>query len=209
MSETGSVTRWIEQLKSGEPEAAQALWNRYYDRLIGLAYKKFWLPRRVVDEEDVVVDVFASLCHRAEQGQFPELRDRDELWHLLVRITERKALNQQRALLRKKRGGQRVRGESVLRGVDESSAGGGLDGLPAPEADEAFAAAMGDVLRDLLGGLDGQLASIAQLKLEGRTNEEIALQINRSVVTVERRLKLIRDLWQKAEKNDVPATGRP
>jgi len=208
MSDDGSVTRWIAQLKSGEPDAAQALWNRYYDRLIGLAFKKFRLPRRVADEEDVVVDVFASLCHRAREGQFPQLCDRDELWHLLVTSTERKTLNRQRAMMRQKRGGTKVRGESVLQSPDESAAAGGLDALPAPMPEEESAAALGDVLRGLIGGLDGQLAQVAQLKLEGHTNEEIARRINRSVVTVERRLKLIRDLWQKAENSDA-ATGRP
>ena len=28
--EDGSVTRWIDALKEGQPEAAEALWRRYY-----------------------------------------------------------------------------------------------------------------------------------------------------------------------------------
>jgi hypothetical protein len=33
----GSVTRRIGDLKAGDGEAAAALWNRYFDRLVRLA----------------------------------------------------------------------------------------------------------------------------------------------------------------------------
>jgi DNA-directed RNA polymerase specialized sigma24 family protein len=45
--------------------------------------------------------------------------------------------------------------------------------------------------------LDDGLRQIAVLKLEGRTNEEIASRIDRSPTTVERRLRLIRDMWKE------------
>ena len=36
----GSVTRWIGGLRAGDGEAAQALWERYFDRLVRLARKR-------------------------------------------------------------------------------------------------------------------------------------------------------------------------
>ena len=33
----GSVTRWIGELKAGEPDAAQRLWERYFADLVRLA----------------------------------------------------------------------------------------------------------------------------------------------------------------------------
>ncbi len=47
--------------------------------------------RRVADEEDAALSAFDSFCRRAAQGQFPDLKDRDGLWALLVVITARKA----------------------------------------------------------------------------------------------------------------------
>ena len=40
MAQFGSVTHWIGALKSGDQEAAQQLWQRYWKRLVGLAAKK-------------------------------------------------------------------------------------------------------------------------------------------------------------------------
>src|SRR5262249_53685630 len=106
MLSPGSVTDWIGQLKAGDPAAAQKLWERYFQRLVGLARKKLQgTPRRAADEEDVALSAFASLCRRVAAGQFPQLRDREDLWHLLLVITARKALNQIRHERRQKRGG--------------------------------------------------------------------------------------------------------
>ena len=80
MSSPGSVTYWIDRLKAGDPAAARKLWERYFHRLVSLARKKLQnTPRRAVDEEDVAQSAFASFWRRAQQGQFPQLEDRNEL----------------------------------------------------------------------------------------------------------------------------------
>jgi hypothetical protein len=50
-------------------------------------------PRGMADEEDVALSAFDSFCRGAEQGRFPQLSDRDDLWRLLFVITERKAID--------------------------------------------------------------------------------------------------------------------
>src|SRR5229473_3230629 len=40
MSSSKSVTHWIGQLKAGNRDAAQKLWEAYFHRLVGLARKK-------------------------------------------------------------------------------------------------------------------------------------------------------------------------
>jgi hypothetical protein len=74
----GSVICWISQLKAGERQAAQALWERYFRQLVVRARQKLrGLPRRAADEEDVALSAFDKFCRAAEQGRFPDLADRE------------------------------------------------------------------------------------------------------------------------------------
>jgi len=197
MSTDDSVSVWIEGLKAGQETAAAKLWGHFYSRLVALACRRLRdLPRRAADEEDVVLSAFETFLRRAQDGQFPRLHDRNDLWQLLVTITERKALNQVRDLTRQKRGGGMVRGESAFLNSEASAEGAGIDQVVAPEPTPEFAAAMTEGLCRLLGLLDNDLRQIALLKLEGHTNEEIGAIVGRSVPTVERRLRLIRDAWK-------------
>ena len=40
MNSDGSVSLWLEQLREGDPEAAERLWEQYFPRLAGLARLK-------------------------------------------------------------------------------------------------------------------------------------------------------------------------
>jgi len=198
MATDPSVTAWIEGLRAGRETAAAKLWNHFYQDLLALAWRNLQgTPRRVADEEDVVASALETFIRRAHEGQFPRLNDRHDLWHLLVAITERKALNLARDQSRKKRGSGKVSGESVFRNQDHSTEARGLDQVAGPGPTPEMAAAMTEALGQLLGMLDADLRQIALLKLEGWTNREIASRIDRSVATVERRLRLIRDKWSQ------------
>ena len=200
MSTPGSVTTWIEQLRAGNPDAAQPLLERYFPRLVGLARKKLQgLPRRAADEEDVALSAFDSFCRGAERGRFPKLDDRDDLWQLLVMITARKALQWTRHECREKRGGGKILTEADLDGAEES--GGGLAGVIGTEPTPEFAAQVADECRRLLDLLpDSQLRSIALWKMEGDSVEEIAARLGCVPRTIERRLRVIRSCWQGQEK---------
>jgi DNA-directed RNA polymerase specialized sigma24 family protein len=115
MSSGGSVTFWLEQLKAGNDAAVRPLWERYFTRLVGLARAHLHGgPRGAADEEDVACRAFVSFCLRAQEGRFPNLEDRDDLWALLLRITSRKALKQCEHERRQKRGGGAVLNEAAL-----------------------------------------------------------------------------------------------
>jgi DNA-directed RNA polymerase specialized sigma24 family protein len=198
----GSVTTWVEQLRAGNHDAAQRLWERYFPRLVGLARKRLrdlGVSRRVADEEDVALSAFDSFCRAAEQGRFPRLEDRDALWALLVVITARKALDLRTHERRKKRGGGNVAGESVLDallGTEDGAAGIGqvVGREPTPE----FPAQAAEEFRWLLAKLPTEeLRAVALAKMEGYTNEGISARQNCAVSTVERRLGLIRTIWQE------------
>jgi DNA-directed RNA polymerase specialized sigma24 family protein len=186
----GSITQCIERLKRGDRAAAERLWDAYIRRLVGLARAKMRAaPQRVADEEDVALSAFDSFYRRAERGQFARLDDRDDLWQLLVVITERKALGLMRHERRKSRGEGRVVSLSEV-------ANGGIDGALDPEPSPDFAAQFAEECRrllDLLG--DDTLRSVAVWKMEGHTNAEIAGLLGCVEQTVERKLRSIRRLW--------------
>lgn len=198
MSDDGSVSRWLDGLKAGDDADIRRLWDRYFQQLVTIAGKK--LPghaRREYDEEDVALSAFHSFCDRVGRGQFPDLSDRDDLWRLLVVITARKAIMSIRHKTRQKRGGGRVLGESVfMDGADGDCEGiaGFLGREPTPEFAAQFAEDVERMLADLG---DDTLRTIAVLKLEGHSSDEIANRIGTSKRTVDRKLNLIRMTWQK------------
>jgi RNA polymerase sigma factor (sigma-70 family) len=196
LSSPDSVTDWINRLKYCDQAAAQRLWERYCGQLLSLARKKLkGRPCRVADEEDVVQSVFKSFFLGIGRGRFPRLSDRNSLWPLLVLITVRKALDLQEHNRRQKRGGGIVRGNAASAGPSRCA---GLELLVSAEPTPAFAAQVAEECQRLLGLLrDPQLRRVAELKMEGRTNQEVAEVIGRSVPTVERKLARIRAAWER------------
>lgn len=93
MPSSDSISFWINQLKAGDHAAVQKLWESFFLRLVRLARAKLHgATRREADEEDIALSAFDSFCRGAENGRFPQLSDRDDLWRLLVALTERKAI---------------------------------------------------------------------------------------------------------------------
>jgi DNA-directed RNA polymerase specialized sigma24 family protein len=183
------VTHWLRLLEAGDAAAAQPLLQRYFRRLVELARAHLHAtPCGMADEEDVALSAFDSFCRRAQDGRFPELNDRNNLWALLVKITLRKAIDLRQHETRLKRpagAGRSATDPDVL-----ISAG------PTPE----FAAQMADECRWLLGLLDDDLMrSVAVWKMEGYTVEEIAARLGCIKRTVERKLKIIRAIWSRRD----------
>ena len=74
MSDPDDVTRWIGRLTDGDEAAAQAIWERYFEKLVRLARQKLSkMPRRVADEEDVALSAMHSFYQGAVAGRFPPL----------------------------------------------------------------------------------------------------------------------------------------
>jgi DNA-directed RNA polymerase specialized sigma24 family protein len=201
MSSPGSVSEWIHRVKDGDHAAAQKLWEGYFRRLVGLARKKLQgALRRAADEEDVVLSAFDSFCRGAEQGKFPQLSDRDDLWQLLVKLTARKALDLAQHERRQRRGGGAVLDEAALDRQDESQAEAGLARIVGREPNPEFAAQVAEQCQHLVERLeDDGLRSIALYKMEGFTNAEIAAKLRCAIPTIERRLRLIRSIWEQEE----------
>jgi RNA polymerase sigma factor (sigma-70 family) len=188
-----SITQWIAGLKDGRESAAELLWKLYFDRLVGLARTKLAAAtRRLADEEDVALSAFKSLCLGAAQGRFSELRDRDNLWPLLVVLTVRKSQDLVKHERRQKRGGNHAASAS-RREID-------IENLLSREPTPELSAMLAENCERLLERLNPAQRQIAQLKLEGHTNAEIAAQLAVGLRTVERRLDTIRKSWDRFDQ---------
>ena len=180
-------------LRSGEDQAAQRLWDRYFPRLLEVAGAKLYGTRKQVsDEEDVALSAFHSFVRAVADNKMPHLAGRDDVWRTLVLITAGKAVEQRRRQQSLKRGGGRP--------ADSPPELHELDQVVGGETDPAFAAQIAEEFELLLTRLgDDDLRAIALLKLEGYTNDEIAGRINCSPRSVTRRLTVIRRVWEEAE----------
>src|SRR5262249_36797955 len=171
-------------------------WQRYFENLFNLARQKLHgAAQRMADQEDVALSAFDSFCRGAEQGRFPQLADRNDLWRLMVVITVRKAVDLRTHENRQKRGGGHLLDEAALGGFSDSG-GGGIDRVAGPGATPEFAAQVAGEGRRLPGFVDdGVLPSVALWKMEGYSPEEIAEKLGCVPRTVERKLRVIRSLW--------------
>jgi len=189
MSQPGSITYWLNTLRAGESVAALKLWENYFQRLVNLARNKLRLvPRAAADEEDVALSAFDSFCRGVEQGRFPRLDDRDDLWQILFLLTERKAIDLIQHEGREKRDWRKAQ---PLAGDNSPRAD-----LAGREPDPAFAAEVAEQCRHLLNLLpNDDFRLLAVRKMEGHTNEECAALLDWSRAKVERRLGIIREVW--------------
>jgi RNA polymerase sigma factor (sigma-70 family) len=198
MPSAGSISCWIDEVKKGDDEAIQALWNRCFPVLVDIARKKLRaIPRTAVDEEDVALSALDSFFRAAAKGRFPDLADRESLWRLLSRITQRKAIDLIRRHFTQKDGQGKVFCAADYN--DELEAHGQVVGHASDEvATEQFATMLIDDCLQALALLeDPKLQDLVLAKMDGYTNEETAKQLRCSVRTVERRLHLVRKKWQR------------
>jgi DNA-directed RNA polymerase specialized sigma24 family protein len=151
-------------------------------------------PRCGADEEDVALSAFDSFFRRAREGRFPQLVDRHDLWQLLVLIAARKASN----LAKHERRRPVIHASALPSGDGSEEAPSPFADLIGREPEPALATQLVEEYERLLEQLgDDNLPSVAVWKLEGYINEEIAAKLGRSSATVERKLRLIRDAWEK------------
>jgi RNA polymerase sigma factor (sigma-70 family) len=197
-----SVSHWIDQAKDGDSVAAHQLWHHYYDRLIRAARQNLRGQNRgMADEEDIVVSVFESFYRAAENGRFPDLSGRDDLWRLLLKMSARKIVDKRRHDRRQRRGaGVKVQSIEHPGGQDEAVIQV-LGNEPTPD----MVLMMTESFERLLAHLgDGQLRDLAVGKMEGYSSAELALRFQCSERTIERRLHLIREKCQQElmDQND-------
>ncbi len=79
-------------LRQGNQDAARNLWERYYARLVRLVrhhLRSAGLGGSLrIDDENAALEAFRLFCAAQQDGRFPELSSRRQLWPLLVTITQ-------------------------------------------------------------------------------------------------------------------------
>jgi RNA polymerase sigma factor (sigma-70 family) len=191
-----STTFWVNQLKAGNREAAQAIWRRYCRRLIELARKRLSgnASLGIADENDIAQSAFASFYRAAEQGRFPQLANSSDLWRLLIAITQRKISHQLRDQNRLKR-------KPISCDKADQREPINLDDIAGKEPTPQFGAIAIESFRELLDQLGNDtLRTVAVMKMEGYTNYEISERLTCSLSTVERKVRRIRHEWSSVDQ---------
>ena len=184
------LARW----RNGDQQAADALFQRYADRLIALARSRLsaQMSRRV-DPEDVVQSAYRSFFADVREGRYQVERGGD-LWHLLVAITLNKVERQVERHTSQKRA---VHREQQLGSDDSQLAFERV--LAAREPSPVAALVLADQVEQLMRPLDLSQRRMLELRLQGHNLVEIAAACRCSEATVRRLLDRIKEqlkLWQ-------------
>ena len=177
--------------------AAEEIWERYGDLLRDLALTAPRRPRAAVRGRGrrSAEHVQELLLRHGRRGRFT-LDNRSDLWKLRPGSRGTRPGGRPGCDTR----GIRDVGEEQPTTTGDAGPDGSLDRIgqvPATGPGPADEVERAEALEGLLGSLpDPVLREIAQAKLEGLTNEEIAARRGCVVRTVERKLQRIREAWQ-------------
>jgi RNA polymerase sigma factor (sigma-70 family) len=200
MAESMHDQSLINLCRQGDNRAAQQLFDRYVERLHGLARRR--ISQRLssrVDPEDIVQSVFRTFFGRLKEGQF-KIDDQDDLCRLLVRITVHKTLRQ----IAYHKANKRDPGAEVAQSKDQQDQLiDVLDREPTPEATAMFL----DQLEHFFNRLRPQERQILEMRLQGYSNEEIAQQLGIYDRKIRRALEHIRVLAEQEGIKPIELPG--
>jgi len=189
-----SIWDVIQKAKEGEEDAVRDIWDQYFPQVVRLAGRRLQGQRqRVADEEDVAISVMASFFRAARADRFPNLKDKDGIWRLLARMTHRKVIDQVR-----RNAARPAVGESALNAPSDLAHP--LASLAGSDPTPAVMVMVADEIERLLEIIPEKYRPIALMKLECLTVSEMAKNCDVHVSTVERRLRIIRGLWNEELK---------
>jgi RNA polymerase sigma factor (sigma-70 family) len=168
----------LRQVRQGDKEAAQLLYERYIGRLRALA--KAWHPADLngrVDADDIVQSVLGSFFRGVLHGSY-DVPAGEEIWNLFLVIT----LNKIRAK------GQYHR--AAKRDIRQTAGGEGIDQLPSElRSDNEATALLRMSVEEVLDRMTKDQSRIIRLRMEDHGVEEIAKMVGRSKRSVERILQ--------------------
>ena len=192
-SSDGSITKAVAGLQVSDEAAAQLIWDRFFSRLCQFAETRIYRRnKRHLEADDIAASAFMALVEGVREKRFEKVRNRDELWQMLILIAARKTINAQKHIDRDRRGGGNVQGDSAF---GDSGIGSVVDFVNR-DLDPQVGAQLQELSENLLAQLPSdELRKIALMRMAGHSNAEIAETLQCTTRTVERKLNLIRRLW--------------
>jgi RNA polymerase sigma-70 factor (ECF subfamily) len=180
-----ATTDWdelIEGVRSGDDAALHRFFNTYGPALERLAARAIEPQmRRRFGPESIAQSVCRTFLRRARGDGF-ELTDGDALWRLLCAIALTKVREKVRFHMRHRRGLDR---EVPLDADGRDPHGVSPDRSPPPDEQAAFA----DAFAHLVESLEDEERRVLELRLEDRTQQEIAAEVGCSERTVRRLMR--------------------
>jgi len=170
--------------------ATEAIWSRFYPKLVREANKKLSKnPDPAIAGEDIAQSSFRNVCQGVLDGRYPQLENREDFWRLLFVSMANRVCSHFRSCGSKKR-------DSLLRESLDSIDDEFLQQLNNHEVQAELA----DLIAHLLGKLDkedptGELRQIALLYLDDRSASWIAKTLHRRKTNVLHKILWIRALW--------------
>ena len=157
----------VERFKAGSESAATELFDRYCEKLMGMARRR--IGQRMasrIDPEDVIQSAFRTFFSRVRNDEFT-FEGQSDLFKLLVRLTVNKTLRQiahHRAAKRdpNKEAGQGSEEDDVFRSL--------TDGDPSPDVEVALV----DEFERFLSQFSVFDRKVLEMKLHGHSSAEIA-----------------------------------
>lgn len=185
------VSSWLSTLGNDQKDAVQEIWDEFYEKLIRYAQTRVsTFPTATLDAEDIVLSVFESVWAASQRGRFDSVQNRDELWWLLIAMTQRKAVSHIRRETAQKRTSPEGKLPVSINSIENFQAYVSTDQSP-----EYFAIMEEEYQRILNKLSDDVLKKIAVYKIQGYTHEEISDLLEISPATVTRKVRLIRKAW--------------
>jgi RNA polymerase sigma-70 factor (ECF subfamily) len=188
----GDDLQLIAEFQAGSESAAQALFDRYCERLMRLAKRR--IGQRMtsrVDPEDVVQSAYRTFFTQVKNDEF-SFHEQDDLFKLLVRLTVHKALRQIAYHRAAKRNPE-------LEALQSSNPQEFLQQISAESATPDMEVALLDEFEQFMGQLQPLDRDVLQLKLQGYSTVEIAEKLGSYDRKIRRVLERIQEL----------ARGRP
>jgi RNA polymerase sigma-70 factor (ECF subfamily) len=188
-SENEDFQSLVRRVRSGDGQAAAELVQRYEPAIRRAARVRLVDTRlnRLLDSMDICQSVMASFFVRAALGQY-ELDTPAQLLKLLATMTRNKLANQVKGHRAIRRDFRRTEHRGGGTGSDDTSDGGGIEGLAGPGRTPSNEVATRELLEEARRRLFPDELTLLERREQGREWTEIAQELGSSPEAIRKRL---------------------